>query len=90
MVWGKNEIACKSINLQAIALDDFIVVIPSGLEPKSSEPESDILSIELRGQSGCKNTTFLRLFDPLSLFAFTLVSSCMRGVNKGFVCPFDL
>ena len=35
-------------------------MIPSGLEPKSSEPESDILSIELWDQSGCKNSkTFL-------------------------------
>lgn len=34
-------------------------VIPTGFEPISSEPESEILSIELRDQNGgCKNNNF--------------------------------
>lgn len=32
------------------------LVSPAGVEPTSSEPESDILSIELRGR--CKNKLF--------------------------------
>lgn len=35
------------INLQAVM---FLKVTPSGFEPKSSEPESEILSIELWGR----------------------------------------
>ena len=34
----------------------FCSVIPWGLEPQSKEPESFILSIELRNQMRCKDT----------------------------------
>lgn len=49
----------------------FIKVTPSGFEPKSSEPESEILSIELWGHSlfAAKVTIFwdiLQLRHPVS------------------------
>ena len=41
--------------------NQYLFVTPSGFEPKSSEPESEILSIELWGQwivKGAKVTIF--------------------------------
>ena len=46
----------------------FCSVIPWGLEPQSKEPESFILSIELRNHCDCKNNNFTRkkgILDPL-------------------------
>jgi hypothetical protein len=37
-------------------------VTPSGFEPKSSEPESEILSIELWGRNGCKSKDIFGIY----------------------------
>ena len=42
----------------------FCSVIPWGLEPQSKEPESFILSIELRNQMRCKDNKKKRKGEP--------------------------
>ena len=48
----------------------FCSVIPWGLEPQSKEPESFILSIELRNQMRCKdnkkNSVTLQILEVLT------------------------
>ncbi len=45
-------------------------VLPKGVEPLSSEPESDILSIELRKQLGCKNSNLNEIFKKCRYIFF--------------------
>ncbi len=42
-----NEKSCNILNYSSLSC---VKVTPSGFEPKSSEPESEILSIELWGR----------------------------------------
>lgn len=49
-----------AINLITTFYEGFFV-IPWRLELQSMEPESTILSIELRDQNGCKNTIKIRI-----------------------------
>ena len=46
------------VSIQIVDLH-HLLVLPCGIEPQPSEPESEILSIKLREQSGCKNNHFL-------------------------------
>lgn len=71
-----------------------ILVHPWGVEPQSSEPESDILSIELWVRLYCKGTHFLLLIkyfessvNVLSLFAVTKIVTSLLHV-KGICCLF--
>lgn len=50
----ENQQICRHLKVLL-----WYCVIPSGLEPKSSEPESDILSIELWDLCGRKDMIYL-------------------------------
>ena len=55
----------------------FGVVIPWGLEPQSKEPESFILSIELRNQMRCKDNKKIKgNISSLLFFLFQRELSC--------------
>ena len=63
-----------------------VKVTPSGFEPKSSEPESEILSIELWGHSVlvCKSNYILGYFaimQSLQVFMLTFLLSCKKLVG---------
>ncbi len=48
---GKNK---NPITIYQLVSYGILIVTPTGFEPISSEPESDILSIELWGLSGAQ------------------------------------
>ena len=66
----KKKNRCKSIVLQRF------LVRPAGIEPTSSEPESDILSIELRAQDEpyCLNIASSHFNVMVSLFRKGFIS----------------
>lgn len=56
---GKIKKPVNSKIYEFLILSYSLLVTPAGFEPISSEPESEILSIELRGHLGCKFNFFL-------------------------------
>ena len=56
----------------------FCSVIPWGLEPQSKEPESFILSIELRNQMRCKDKKTIQIAQP---FGAPCAKKMMRPVS---------
>ena len=59
----------------------FFLVTPTGFEPISSEPESDILSIELRSRPDNKPCGELRV--QIYVFSFISLSSFVKNVGSG-------
>lgn len=59
----------------------FFMVFPKGFEPPSSEPESDILSIELRKRIAycCKN---IKLFRILIIGFFEKKKAFLQTLNR--------
>ena len=61
----------------------FMVVPPCGIEPQPSEPESEILSIKLRGQNHTNIVKFLRGL-PVNISGSTqLLSHGLAQLNRG-------
>ena len=52
----------------------FCSVIPWGLEPQSKEPESFILSIELRNQMRCKDNKKKKRGNYVPLYFLELIN----------------
>ena len=65
-------------------------VFPKGFEPLSSEPESEILSIELR-ERGCKDIQFFEINTPsiknFNIIAKRVVPYALVFINVSLVPP---